>query len=120
MMENMQDDLAETDVTEDEVDAMLTEGEPVAVTGPPVGAARRVRFELVHGNLHTFGWRLVAADGEVLATSAVTYRTRTDVRRALSTLAAMIPNAPVVEDDSTEPVGRSRRGWRRWRQRRAA
>jgi uncharacterized protein YegP (UPF0339 family) len=118
MMDSMQqDELAEIDVTEDEVDAMLAEGEPVEVTGPPVGAARRVRFELVHGNLHTYGWQLVNADGEILATSAVTYRTRTDVRKALSALTAAMQNAPIVEDESDTPLRGRLRKWRRRGQR---
>jgi hypothetical protein len=114
MMESMQqDELAEIDVTEHEVDAMLAEGEPVEVTGPPAGAARRVRFELVHGDLHTFGWRLVNADGEILAISAVTYGTRRDVRRALSVLTAAVQDAPIVEDDADAPRRRRLRPWRR-------
>ncbi len=41
-----QDELAEIDLTEAEIDAMMAEGEPVEVTGP-FDPVRRVRFELV-------------------------------------------------------------------------
>lgn len=35
-MVGMQDELAELDITEAEFDAMLTNGEPVEVAGPPL------------------------------------------------------------------------------------
>jgi uncharacterized protein YegP (UPF0339 family) len=39
---------------------------------------------LISGNLHNYRWRLVAANGEILATSAASYRSLEDARRALS------------------------------------
>ena len=96
-MDHMQqDELAEFDVTVDEFDAMLAESERVEVGGPP-DSARRVTFELVRGGLDAYRWRLVAENGQILATSATSYRSRDDVRRVLAGLAAAIQTAPVVE-----------------------
>jgi uncharacterized protein YegP (UPF0339 family) len=103
-----QDELAEIDVTEDEFDAMMAESEPVEVTGP-FDPARRVRFELISGNLHNYRWRLVAADGEILAISAASYRSLEDARRALSALTVAMQNAPIVDaDDADDPVSHRR------------
>lgn len=101
----MRDELAEFDVTEAEFDAMLAEGQPVEVTGPP-DVSRRVRFELVRGELRTYWWRLVAGSGEILATSANSYRSAEDVHRAVSALLAAMQRAPVVGlDDESAPAG---------------
>ncbi len=105
MMESMtQDDLAEFDVTGDEFDAMMAESEPVEVTGPSA-PVRPLRFELVSGSLRTYRWRLVAADGEILATSATSYRSPEEARRALSALTIAMQGAPIINaDDVEDPV----------------
>lgn len=102
MMVGMQDELAEFDVTEAEFDAMLANGEPVEVAGPPSDAFSRLHIELVGVGRRTYWWRLVAASGEILATSATSYRSVEAVRRAISAFASAIQIAPVVqvEDDS--------------------
>lgn len=108
MMEVMQDELAEFEVTETEFDAMLAEGQPVDVTGPP-DAAHRLHFELIRGELRSYWWRLVATSGEILATSATSYRSAEDVRRAVSALVAAMQRAPVVTvDQEGGPAGQRR------------
>jgi uncharacterized protein YegP (UPF0339 family) len=97
MMGGMQgDELAEIDLTEDEIDAMMAGGEPVEITGPfePV---QRVHFELVATAGRAYRWRIVAANGEILATSAAAYRSPADARTAASALTAALREAPVVE-----------------------
>lgn len=107
MMVGMQDELAEFDVTEAEFDAMLAEGEPVEVTGPSLDAFHRLHFELVRSDLLTYWWRLVAASGEILATSATSYRSPEDVHRAVSALVPAMQRAPVVRvDEDVAPAGR--------------
>lgn len=96
MVDMKGDELAEFDVTEDEFDAMLAEGEPAELTGPPI---RPVTFELISGDLRAYRWRLVAADGEILATSATSYRSADEARRVLTTLMAAMQQAPIVEAD---------------------
>ncbi|MDP9798424.1 uncharacterized protein YegP (UPF0339 family) [Catenuloplanes nepalensis] len=85
-------------MTEDEFDAMLAESEPVELTGPPA-QIRPVTFELISGDLRAYRWRLVAADGEILATSATSYRSADEARRVLTTLMAAMQRAPIVEAD---------------------
>lgn len=123
MMGNMQgDELAEIDVAEGEFDAMLAESEPVEIVGP-FDPVRRVRFELISGRLRTFGWRLVAANGEVLAVSATTYSSRADVRRALSAITTALRDAPIMDpvdedDQERDKAANHHRRWlrrRRWR-----
>ena len=43
-MPGSQDELAEIDLTEDEIDAMMATGEQAAVVAPPGAAARSVHF----------------------------------------------------------------------------
>ena len=99
-----QDEMAEFGLTEDEIDAMMERGEPVEITGPP----RRVRFELITGGLHSYRWRLVGGDGEIVAMSEASYRSPEDVRRALSVLSVAMRDAPVVDasgrDDEAHPI----------------
>ncbi|MDQ7910285.1 hypothetical protein RB614_37910 [Phytohabitans sp. ZYX-F-186] len=102
-----QDELAEIDVTEDEFDAMMAASEPVEVTGP-ADSARNVRFEVISGASHTYRWRVVAPDGEILAVSANAYRSRGDVHRALSLLVTAMQHAPVVDDE--EMIGHRKAG----------
>lgn len=104
MIESMQDELAEFDVTEDEFDQMLAESEPVEITGPPE-PVRHVRFELISGSFRTYRWRLVSTDGEILAMSAASYRSPEDVRRALAVLSVAMQGAPVVDlDETSDPA----------------
>lgn len=106
MIESMeQDEMAEFDVTEDEFDAMLAASEPAEMVGP----VRRVRFELISGSLRTYRWRLVAANGEILATSATSYRSPEDVRRALSALTVAMREAPIVDADEPDESASHRR-----------
>lgn len=65
VVEGRYDELSEFDLTEQEIDAMWAEGEPVEVVGPPVD--RRARFEVVRDGDRRYGWRLSDPDGEVLA-----------------------------------------------------
>jgi uncharacterized protein YegP (UPF0339 family) len=97
MMDTMyNDELAEIDLTEEEIDAMTAEGEPVEVTGP-FDPVRRVRFELVGGGPNAYRWRIVAANGEILATSAAAYSSPDDVRRVVTTLATALREAPPLD-----------------------
>ena len=63
-----EDELAEIDLTEDEIDSMMAAGERVEVVAPP-GAARQSVFVVYVDELNRYGWRLFSASGEVLATS---------------------------------------------------
>lgn len=98
------DELAEFDVTEDAFDAMLADSDPVRLVGPS-DQFPQVRFELVSGSLRTYRWQLVSANGEILATSAASYRSPDDVRRALAALAVAMQGAPVIDlDDPEDPA----------------
>jgi uncharacterized protein YegP (UPF0339 family) len=102
MMDTMQhDELAEIDLTEDEIDAMMADGDPVEVSGP-FDPVRRVRFELVGGGANAYRWRIVAANGEILAISAAAYGSPNDVRRVVTTLAAALRDAPLMEADDVD------------------
>lgn len=106
MVSMQQDELAEFDVTEDVFDAMLADSEPVQVTGP-FDQLRQVRFELVSGSLRTYRWRLVGTNGEILATSAASYRSSDDARRALEALTVAVRQAPIVDlDEADDPATR--------------
>jgi uncharacterized protein YegP (UPF0339 family) len=75
-VESRYDELAEFDLSEGEIDAMMAAGTPVEVVGPPA------RFELFVDDAHRFGWRLSGADGQVLAASEV-YPTKAAAVRAV-------------------------------------
>jgi uncharacterized protein YegP (UPF0339 family) len=96
MIESMQDEVEEFDVTEDDFDAMLAESEPVEIIGPPA-SIHAVRFELISGSLQSCRWRLVTSNGEILATSDTSYRSAADARRALSSLTVAMQSAPIVD-----------------------
>jgi uncharacterized protein YegP (UPF0339 family) len=72
MMEGVEsrDELADLELGEDEIDAMMAAGEPVDVVGPP-DVDRRPRFEVYVDESRRYGWRLSSSDGEVLVSSAV-------------------------------------------------
>ncbi len=95
-----ENELGEIDMTEIEIDAMIAEGEPAKVTGP-FDPVRRVQFELIGSGLHTYRWRLIAANGEVLATSANSYRSQNDAHQAVSALTAALQQAPIVSSADT-------------------
>ena len=80
-VEERGDDLAEIDLTEEQIDAMMATGEPVEVIGPPSGR-HVVRFELYAQGPRQYFWRLVRDSGEILATSEV-YVSKTEARRAV-------------------------------------
>jgi len=66
-VEHRDEELAEIDLTEDEIDAMMAAGEPVDIVGQ-AGRAQTVRFELFSDARRRYGWRLASSSGEVLAT----------------------------------------------------
>jgi uncharacterized protein YegP (UPF0339 family) len=80
-MENHDDELAEIDLTEQEIDAMMAAGEPVEITAPP-GMSHLMRFELYATGPRQYRWRLVRDSGEILATSEV-YASKKEARRAV-------------------------------------
>ena len=98
------DELAEVDLSEAEIDAMIDEGEPVEVERP-FDPVRRVKFELIGSRHRTYRWRLVAANGEVLANSANTYRSHDDAYRAVSALSSAVKDASIVDADDGHPDG---------------
>jgi uncharacterized protein YegP (UPF0339 family) len=61
------DELAEIDLTEDEIDAMMAAGEEAEVIPPPGVAQPFIVLYVDEFNL--YGWRLCSASGEVLASS---------------------------------------------------
>ena len=89
-----EDELAEIDLTEDEIDSMMEAGEPAEVVPPPY-AARRSVFVVYVDELNLYGWRLFSESGQVLVTSR-SYPTRdaaVDAARAViraSTDAALL------------------------------
>ena len=108
MMGTMQrDELAEIDLSEEKIDAMMAEGEPIEVTGP-FDPVRRVRFELVAGGLQPYRWRLAAAHGEILATSAARYQGRAVGRRAVATLSTALREAPTIDVDNLDEPANQR------------
>ena len=68
------DELAEVDLTEDEIDAMMAAAEPVEVVGPP-SSPQTIRFEVLSYDSHRYIWRLSSPAGRILATSE-TYPTK--------------------------------------------
>lgn len=89
------DELAEFDLTEDELDAMLAAGEQVDVAGPP-GPDRRFRFEVHRDGPKRYGWRLATPDGEVLATGGV-FATKAAAVRAAEAVMRASAHAALVD-----------------------
>jgi uncharacterized protein YegP (UPF0339 family) len=56
-----------------------------------------VKFEIYADECGTYHWRLLASDGQVMATSRETYARSEDVRRAIIALQASIPVARIVD-----------------------
>jgi uncharacterized protein YegP (UPF0339 family) len=59
-----------------------------------------LRFE-IYADETRYRWRLVASDGQVMATSRASYPRQEDVRRAVVALQASIPVARIVDDLTT-------------------
>lgn len=85
-----EDELAEIDLTEDEIDSMMAAGQQAEVTAPP-GAAGRPAFVFYVDELDLYGWRLLTASGQVLVTS-----------RSYPTKAAAVAAARAVIQASTD------------------
>lgn len=94
VVEGRYDELAEFDLTEEEIDAMMAAGEPVEVVGPP-DVDRRARFEVVRSGDRRYGWRLAAADGEVLVRSESFETKAAAVRAAEAVMRASVGAALV-------------------------
>jgi uncharacterized protein YegP (UPF0339 family) len=65
------------------------------------GAARVrrsfLRFEIYMDETGKYRWKLLASDGQVMATSRESYALREEVRRAIIALQASIPVARIVD-----------------------
>ena len=65
------------------------------------GAARVrrafLKFEIYIDEVGAYRWRLLASDGQVMATSRESYVRSEDVRRAIVALQASIPVARIVD-----------------------
>ena len=98
MMEGVpgpQDELAEIDLIEDEIDAMMAAGEQVEVVAPPGVAARSV-FIVYVDELNLYGWRLLSASGQVLATSR-SYPTKAAAIEAAKAVIRASTNAALID-----------------------
>ena len=60
-----------------------------------------MKFEIYTDEASVFRWRLLASDGQVMATSKVSYLRSEDVRRAIVALQASIPVARIVDGSIT-------------------
>ncbi len=87
-----QDELAEIDLTEDEIDAMMAQGEAVELTGPP-SLDHPVEFEVIKSGVDTYVWRIVDPSGAILATSDNHYRSVGAAIRAIGALRRSLRNA---------------------------
>ena len=56
-----------------------------------------LKFEICTDDGGTYHWRLLASDGQVMATSKKSYAHREDVRHAIVALQASIPVARIVD-----------------------
>lgn len=57
-----------------------------------------VKFEIYMDDASIYHWRLLASDGQVMATSRESYPRREDVHRAIIALQASIPVARIVDE----------------------
>lgn len=60
-----------------------------------------LKFEIYTDEGGIYRWRLLASDGQVMATSKESYRRSEDVRRAIVALQASIPVARIVDGSIT-------------------
>lgn len=60
-----------------------------------------MKFEIYTDEGGGVRWRLLASDGQLMATSKEIYGTREDVRRAIVALQASIPVAKIVDRVTT-------------------
>ena len=69
------------------------------VPSDPAARVRRtfLRFEIYLEETNGFRWRLLASDGQVMATSRHMYARRDEARRAVVALQASIPVARIVD-----------------------
>ena len=56
-----------------------------------------VKFEIYMDDANIYHWRLLASDGQIMATSRESYPRREDVHRAIIALQASIPVARIVD-----------------------
>jgi hypothetical protein len=56
-----------------------------------------LKFEIYTDEVGVYRWRLLASDGQVMATSRESYARSEDVRRAIIALQASIPVARIVD-----------------------
>ena len=95
-VEDRDDELAEIDLTEDEIDSMMAAGEQVEAVGPPT-AVRPLRFEVYREGARRYGWRLSSGAGEVLATSGRVYPTKQAALRAAGAVKRASADAALVD-----------------------
>jgi uncharacterized protein YegP (UPF0339 family) len=89
------DELAEIDLTEDEIDAMMAAGEEVDVVPPPQRAAVPV-VVLYVDEFNLYGWRLYSANGELLASSRL-YPTKAAAAGAAEALIRASAHAALLD-----------------------
>jgi uncharacterized protein YegP (UPF0339 family) len=95
-VERRDEELAEIDLTEDEIEAMMAAGEPVDIVGP-AGGTPTVRFELFSDGRRRYGWRLASSSGEVLATGDRFYATKKEARRAVEAIMRSATHAALID-----------------------
>jgi len=59
-----------------------------------------LRFE-IYAETAVYRWRLLASDGQMMATSSESYARREDARRAIVALQASIPIARIIDSPVT-------------------
>ena len=60
-----------------------------------------VKFEIYKDEVGAYRWRLLASDGQVMATSRESYARSEDVHRAIVALQASIPVARIVDGSAS-------------------
>jgi len=94
------DELAEIDLTEDEIDAMMAAAKPVEVVGPAWSAGVAMRFELLASDSGRYWWRLSLSDGRILATSEV-YPTKQAALEAVGAIKRAVAGADLVDQTAS-------------------
>jgi uncharacterized protein YegP (UPF0339 family) len=98
-VENHDDELAEIDLTEDEIDAMMAAAEPAEIVGPPP-SFQGIHFELITLGARRYSWRLSSSSGEVLATGGV-YATKQAALRAVGAIKRATADAVLVDQTAS-------------------